>query len=253
MVFEKVFCGESIASGLVEVVCVPHDGVVMRQSIESDDMVTVGVILAGGLGSRIGGKKPFQPLAGRPLIEHVIARLRSQVDEVVVCVGDLTSEFSGLNCHIVSHRPFRELGAWAPLAGVLAGLQWAHEKHGAALVVTAPCDMPFLQSDFVNRLIQARYANGSEIVWATQEDFVGDNALIDVAVWSTNVLNLLRDAIESHCVATTINSIRRDAKLFSFCRFQKHEYDSELGRNINPMTNVNTLQDLEMAEGMFTI
>ena len=44
-----------------------------------------GLVLAGGLGRRMGGvDKGLQLLQGRPLTLHVIERLRPQVDRVLI-------------------------------------------------------------------------------------------------------------------------------------------------------------------------
>jgi molybdopterin-guanine dinucleotide biosynthesis protein A len=105
-----------------------------------------GIVLAGGQGRRMGGvDKGLQPLRGRPLIEWVLARLAPQVAEIIVNANQNLERYESYG-----HRVVRdEIGGFAgPLAGLHAGLKWA--KH--PLVVTVPCDSPFLPTDLVSRL-----------------------------------------------------------------------------------------------------
>lgn len=102
------------------------------------------VILAGGRATRMGGDdKGWVPLAGKSLIEHVLDRLRPQVDEVLInanrsqaryqtlapVIGDGNDDFQG------------------PLAGMQAGL--AAARHDWVLFV--PCDGPALPLDLMTR------------------------------------------------------------------------------------------------------
>ena len=108
-----------------------------------------GVILAGGQGRRMGGvDKGLQVLGGKPMIGHVIARLAPQVDEIVINANQNLERYAQFG-HPVA--PDVTGGFAGPLAGLQAGLQAA--KH--PLVVTAPCDSPFLPLDLVARLAGA--------------------------------------------------------------------------------------------------
>jgi molybdopterin-guanine dinucleotide biosynthesis protein A len=109
-------------------------------------MKVTGIVLAGGRGSRMGGvDKGLQPLRGRPMIEHVLARLSPQVAEVIVNANQNVQTYEKYG-----HRVVRdEIGGFAgPLAGLHAGLKAAAHP----FVVTVPCDSPFLPSDLVSRL-----------------------------------------------------------------------------------------------------
>jgi molybdopterin-guanine dinucleotide biosynthesis protein A len=104
------------------------------------------IVLAGGQGRRMGGvDKGLEPLRGKPMIEWVLARLAPQVAEIVVNANQNLERYAAYG-----HRVVRdELGGFAgPLAGLHAGLKWA--KH--PLVVSVPCDSPFLPGDLVSRL-----------------------------------------------------------------------------------------------------
>jgi molybdopterin-guanine dinucleotide biosynthesis protein A len=108
-------------------------------------MIT-GIVLAGGKGSRMGGvDKGLQPLHGRPMVEWVLARFMPQVSEIIINANQNVPVYAKYEHRVVSDQ----IGGFAgPLAGLHAGLNAA--KH--PLVVTVPCDSPFLPSDLVARL-----------------------------------------------------------------------------------------------------
>ena len=111
-------------------------------------MTTTGIVLAGGRGSRMGGvDKGLQSLRGRPMIEWVLERLAPQVSEIIVNANQNIQSYESYG-----HRVVRDeiAGFAGPLAGLHAGLKAAAHP----LVVTAPCDSPFLPSDLVSRLKQ---------------------------------------------------------------------------------------------------
>ncbi len=107
------------------------------------------VVLAGGLSTRMGVEKAFAPLAGRPLIGHVIDRLRRQAGETYINVRETSQPYLALGRPLIVDPPERR-GA-GPLAGVAAALARAHAD-GFLWLVSAPCDAPFLPLDLAARL-----------------------------------------------------------------------------------------------------
>jgi molybdopterin-guanine dinucleotide biosynthesis protein A len=106
-----------------------------------------GVILAGGAGRRIGGRKALVPLGGRPLISHVIDRIGPQV-----CGLGLNAEAEpDLDAFGLPTVP-DILPASGPLGGILTAMDWARSL-GAARVLTVAVDTPFLPADLVERLM----------------------------------------------------------------------------------------------------
>src|SRR5512145_2050356 len=101
-----------------------------------------GIVLAGGQGRRMGGvDKGLQLLRGRPMIERVLERLAPQVSEVIINANQNLERYEKYG-----HRVVRdEIGGFA---GLHAGLKAAAHP----LVVTVPCDSPFLPADLVSRL-----------------------------------------------------------------------------------------------------
>lgn len=128
-------------------------------------MKPVGVILAGGLARRIGGgDKGLRLLGGRTLLDHVMERLRPQVRQLVVNANGDPARFARFGLPVVADTMPDQPG---PLAGLLAGMHWAR-RHcpEAADVVTVPTDAPFLPTDLVARLRQAREHDGAPIAIA---------------------------------------------------------------------------------------
>lgn len=109
-----------------------------------------GVILAGGQGRRMGGAdKALLPLAGVPLLSHVIDRLEPQVERLALSANGDAGRFARFGLPVLPDE-----AAAGPLAGLLAALRWAAPL-GATAVLTAPVDGPFLPGDLCPRLCLA--------------------------------------------------------------------------------------------------
>ena len=124
-----------------------------------------GVILAGGSARRMGGRdKALLPLDARTLLEHVAARLAPAVAALALSANGDLARFEGHGLPVLADA---DGGGSGPLAGVLAGLDWA-AGNDAAAIVTAAADTPFFPADLVARLTAA--APGGGIVLAATRD-----------------------------------------------------------------------------------
>jgi molybdopterin-guanine dinucleotide biosynthesis protein A len=113
----------------------------------------VAIILAGGQASRMGGgDKALRPLAGQPLLGHVLARLAPQVAPVALSANGDPARFAAWGLPVLADTV---PGFPGPLAGVLAGLRWAAGQ-GAADALVVPTDTPFLPPDLLARLAAGR-------------------------------------------------------------------------------------------------
>ena len=105
-----------------------------------------GIVLAGGQGRRMGGvDKGWVDLGGVPMVAHVLTRLVPQVDAVLINANQNLDRYRALGHPVV---PDAVGGFAGPLAGLHAGMTLASHE----LVVTVPCDSPFLPMDLVERL-----------------------------------------------------------------------------------------------------
>lgn len=119
----------------------------------------LGLVLAGGLARRMGGgDKPLRALAGRPMLDHVLDRLRPQVVTLALNANGDAARFAAWGLPVLPDGVPDHPG---PLAGILAGLDWAAE-HRPELpdMVSVPGDSPFIPADLVARLLAARQAAG---------------------------------------------------------------------------------------------
>ncbi|MEM7693843.1 MAG: molybdenum cofactor guanylyltransferase MobA [Pseudomonadota bacterium] len=127
-------------------------------------MRPAGVILAGGLARRMGGgDKCLVPLGHAPMLTHIIARLRPQVDALALNANGDPTRFAAFNLPVLPDPLPDNPG---PLAGILAGLTFA-QAQGASHVVSVAGDTPFFPADLVARLSAA---SAPIALAATRED-----------------------------------------------------------------------------------
>ena len=186
-------------------------------------MKVSGVVLAGGLGRRMGGvDKGLQPLRGQPMIEHVLARLRPQVDEIVINANQNLERYSALGHRVVSDA----IGGFAgPLAGLHAGLQAVSHD----LAVTVPCDSPFLPTDLVSRL-KAKLASNDLAVAKTGEQ-------------PHPVFALVRKSVVPNLEAFLKGGGRKIDAWYASLRVVEVSFDDEA----DAFRNINTLEELGRA------
>ena len=110
-------------------------------------MSITGIVLAGGLGRRMGGvDKGLVDFLGKPLVAHVIQRLNPQVDEILINANREIDRYAAFG-HPVIQDDIE--GFAGPLAGLHKGMREAKHPY----VLTVPCDSPLLPMNLVGRLI----------------------------------------------------------------------------------------------------
>jgi len=115
-------------------------------------MIPLGVILAGGQATRMGGgDKALLPLGDATILDNVIARLAPQVGALALNANGDAARFAHFGLPVL---PDPIDGFPGPLAGVLAGLDWAATRQ-AESIVTVAGDTPFFPRDLVARLQEA--------------------------------------------------------------------------------------------------
>lgn len=197
---------------------------------------TLGVVLAGGLSSRMGRDKAAISFGGIPLSIRALERLRPQV-AALAYNGD--PSLPGLAGDIEA-IPDAAPGAFGPLSGVLAGLRLGQSR-GIPLVVSVPVDAPFFPREFVRRLHDALDETNSMIAVAASRDTLHPV----FALWSS----VLADDLE-HFIAT-------DAKRRVRGFIERHPHvivdfaaAGDAVGHIDPFTNMNRPADIEMMERM---
>jgi molybdopterin-guanine dinucleotide biosynthesis protein A len=125
----------------------------------------LGVVLAGGLARRMGGgDKARLRIRGRTILERVLARLKPQCAALILNANGDPARFADTGLAVVPDSVPDFAG---PLAGILAGLDWAaREAPDIADIVSVPGDCPFLPEDLVARLSAARSREGAPLACA---------------------------------------------------------------------------------------
>ena len=182
-----------------------------------------GIVLAGGLGRRMGGvDKGLQLLHGKPMVEHVLARFAPQVDEIVINANQNQDRYAAFGHRVVSDEI---TGFAGPLAGLHAGLGALSRP----IAATVPCDSPFLPEDLVARLQRA----------------LGDN---DLAVAKTGaqphpVFALVRRAVSANLQAFLAGGGRKIDAWYASLKVVEVAFDDEA----DAFRNINTLDELGRA------
>ncbi len=206
----------------------------------------LGVILAGGLATRMGGgDKGLLEVGGKSLISHVVARLGPQVADLALNANGDPGRFADLGLPVL---PDSIDGFAGPLAGVLAGLDWAAGQ-GADCIVTAAADTPFLPTDLVAKLTEAAEGQAHPLVLATTPR-TGDEALKSgggkqvnrhptFGLWPVALRDDLRAALQDGLRKVVLWTDQHNGKeaLFGADPF-------------DPFFNVNAPEDLEKAQKM---
>lgn len=146
-----------------------------------------GLVLAGGMGRRMGSvDKGLVTFRDQPMVAHVIARLKPQVDLVIINANRSVAEYAALGHPVIGD----EVGGFAgPLAGLQAGLK----QCATPFIVTVPCDAPLLPLDLVARLYAALQENSAKLAVAK----TGDQAQPVFALYSASLLPSLTAFLES--------------------------------------------------------
>ncbi|MEM9973082.1 MAG: molybdenum cofactor guanylyltransferase MobA [Pseudomonadota bacterium] len=190
------------------------------------------VILAGGKARRMGGgDKGLLELAGQTLIERVIARLTPQCGAIAINANGDPARFAHLGLPVLPDSVPGHLG---PLAGVLAGLDWAAEC-GAQTIVTAAADTPFLPGDLAARLLTAAEAGAHPLALAATEEEGRVVRHPTFGLWPTALREDLRNSLQDGTRKVVEWADRHRAAIALF------------GGSDAPFFNVNTPEDLATA------
>ncbi len=188
-----------------------------------------------------GGDKSLRLLAGRSLLGHVIQQLKPQVRELVINANGDPGRFAEFGLPVV---PDEIVGQPGPLAGILAGLDWAAtQRPGTVYVLSVSTDCPFLPVDLTQHLMEAA-RRGAEIAIATSNGRLHPV----IGLWRVSLREDLRHAMARE-------NLR---KVEAFCdrhRTQTVNFPSTVnlpGGTADPFFNANTPEDLVLAESLLT-
>ena len=192
------------------------------------------LVLAGGRAIRMGGgDKALRPFRDATLLDQVLARLAGQsARPTLLSANGDPARFARFGLPVLPDAVPDFAG---PLAGVLAGMEWAlAHAPDATDLVTVPTDSPFLPRDLVARLLAARDAAGAELACAASAGRVHPV----VALWPVGLAPSLRRAL----VEERLRRVRLWMERF---RLVQAEFAAD---PVDPFLNVNTLAELAAAD-----
>jgi molybdopterin-guanine dinucleotide biosynthesis protein A len=207
-------------------------------AVTTGDRGAPGVVLAGGLARRMGGgDKPLVEIGGRTILARVIACLEPQCECLSINANGDPRRFASFGLPVIADGVPDFSG---PLAGILAGLDWAAaNRPNAAWILSAPGDCPFLPRDLVARLSQALIAENAEIAVAASN---GQSHPV-VGLWRVASRDALRQALIAE-------GLRRVGEWIARCRSTTVAWPVE---PLDPFFNINTADDLAEAERLAAI
>lgn len=186
------------------------------------------VVLAGGLGSRLGGHKPQAMLAGSTLLDRAISKAASYTSPVAVSLG-----VTDLRLPDYVRKLQDEQHMQGPIAGLAASLKFA-SSIDASHVMIMPCDTPFLPPDLFQRLMNSI---GTSLVAVAQYD---GQLHPTCSLWRTDAGSLL-----PNFHATGRRSLIGFAEA---AEFMPVNWPNEA---VDPFLNINTREELSHAEQIF--
>src|SRR5215831_4959919 len=126
---------------------------------------TLGLVLAGGLARRMGGRdKALIAIGGVAILDRVLGLLGPACAEVILNANGHPARFARYRLPVIPDSVPDFAG---PLSGILAGLDWASaNRPDLAWVVSVPGDCPFLPHDLVMRLHEVRQKAGVTLACA---------------------------------------------------------------------------------------
>jgi molybdenum cofactor guanylyltransferase len=192
-----------------------------------------GVLLAGGLARRMGGgDKPMRTIAGRTILQRVIARLSPQCDGLILNANGDPTRFAGFGLPVIADGVPDFPG---PLAGILATLDWAAvNRPEVTHMLSAAADCPFLPRDLVARLEAAREKENAELAVAASD---GQSHPV-IGLWAVH----LRDELRHALVKEDIRKIDRWTARYPLATVTWPVTP------VDPFFNANTVGDIAEAE-----
>ena len=194
---------------------------------------TLGLVLAGGLARRMGGgDKPLTHIGGVTILSRVLERLAPQCQRMVLNANGDPARFAATGLPVIADDV---PGFAGPLAGILAGLDWAAaHAPDIGFVASVPGDCPFLPRDLVTRLHQTRTTSGMPLACARS----GEWRHPVVGLWPVALRADLRQAL-------TQEDMRKIELWTARHGVALADWPAE---PVDPFFNVNTPEDAAAAE-----
>jgi len=199
----------------------------------------VGVLLAGGRSSRMGGgDKCLLSLGGQPMLAHIIERLRRQVSDLVINANGDVARFTAFDLPVIEDRLEGQAG---PLAGVHAGIEWVlSNRPRSRFIVTVATDTPFFPADLIARF-RAAIGDSEPRLLVAQS---GEGVHPVFGLWPVSLASALEASVKTGMRKVQAWVADHDAEQIFFPAIAIG------GRKIDPFFNINRPEDLAEAEAL---
>ena len=196
----------------------------------------IGMILAGGKGSRLDGKGKFnQKFNNITLLEQVYERINTQFSYIAVNVNNKETTVK-INLEIIYDKFSKNIG---PLAGIHASLSQGNIINGEeGYVCIVPVDTPFLPKDLGKRLYSNMLKNNSDVVFAKSANRIHPT----IGLWKNNLKKKLGSEIK-----------RGVRKIDAFTANFNVSYEEWAIKKYDPFFNINNHEDLNIAKELIII
>lgn len=204
----------------------------------SDQPTVIGVLLAGGRATRMGGgDKCLLPLGNKTLLQRSIERAQPQVNPLLLSANGNSLRFARSRLQVVPDAYPNYPG---PLAGIHAALKWMQlHQPDAEWLASFACDTPFFPTDMVKQLMDKAAQAGAQLAIATSNERVHPV----FALWHTSLVPKMEELLGQGV----------HPRLQEWVRAQGAVEVEFTGEGYDPFFNVNTPQDLYSAEAQLAL
>jgi molybdenum cofactor guanylyltransferase len=194
----------------------------------------LGVILAGGLATRMGGgDKGLKTVGGRSILARVVSRIGPQVERLIINANGDAERLIDFDLPVIpDDLPDRP----GPLAGILAAMDYAAEMTPCDYVLSVAADCPFLPADLCPRLLAVQKLHEARIAVAHSGGF----AQPTIALWDASLRHDLRRALADE-------GLRKIDRFTARYPATSAEWNIE---PVDPFFNANAIEDLRIAEAL---
>ena len=200
--------------------------------ISSKDIT--GLILAGGQAQRMGGiDKGLIPFHEKPLIESAIAKLKPQVQTIVINANRNITKYAGYGYPVIMDETPDFSG---PLAGFLVGLKACKTPY----LLTAPCDSPLLPNNLAQNLSAEMDRGDFQLVYASSKE-------ADGKVWAQPVFCLMRANLQDSLASFLLKGDLKIDRWFKELRSSTVIFDDpQVFANVNTPEELKSLGELSL-------
>lgn len=196
----------------------------------------LGAVLAGGQHRRMGSTPKWQlPIAGKPMMTHILERFSPQVATVII--NGYHADLCQLGYPVISDLDKTET-TQGPLAGLLASLTYAN-THGFSWLATCPCDAPLLPASYIHTLAQAITDEQLCAIVST-----GKKMQPVFGLWSTALIPQLQDTLKHSDLRAIGFWVKKLGDIAVIVEFNEQAY-------LHAFTNINTPEELQAVEVLY--